>query len=121
VGDENNLRLRVVGERGALEWQQMEPNTLWVRALDAPAVQIRTGAPGVGAAAAAATRLPAGHPEGFIEAFGNLYREFAALLRGEAQALAGVQGIEAALRGMAFIEASVESSVSGGAWRNLSV
>jgi predicted dehydrogenase len=122
TGDENDVRLRVYGERASLGWRQMEPNTLWLKHADAPAVMLRTGAPGVGAAAAAATRLPSGHPEGFIEAFGNLYRDFASLLRGGedgAAARANVQGIDAALRGMAFIETAVQSSAAGGAWMSL--
>jgi predicted dehydrogenase len=119
TGVENDLRLRIHGEKAGLEWRQMEPNTLWLRPAASPALVLRTGAPGVGAAAAAATRLPSGHPEGFIEAFGNLYREFAMLLRGGADAVAArgnVQGIEAALRGMAFIETAVHSSAAGSAW-----
>ena len=122
TGDENNLRLRMYGEKASLDWQQMDPNTLWLRHAHQPVQMLRTGAPGTGAAAAAATRLPSGHPEGFIEAFGNLYREFAAVLRGDAaaQADANVQGTSAALRGMAFIEATVESSAAGAAWRRLS-
>ncbi|MEY2855546.1 MAG: hypothetical protein RL030_2678 [Pseudomonadota bacterium] len=122
AGDENDVRLRIFGERGGLEWRQMEPNTLWLRPADAPAMMLRTGAPGTGAAAAAATRLPSGHPEGFIEAFANLYREFAAVLRGgdgAAAARANVQGIEAALRGMAFIDTAVRSSAAGGAWLSM--
>lgn len=119
VGEENNLRLRIYGERAGLDWQQMEANTLWFRPAGAPAVMLRTGMPEAGAAAMAATRLPAGHPEGFIEAFANLYREFGALLRGGAGAAAvrdNVQGIEAALRGMAFVEAAVASSADGSRW-----
>lgn len=124
TGEENDLRLRIYGDRGGLEWRQMEPNTLWLRPAGGPATMLRTGAPGTGAAAAAATRLPSGHPEGFIEAFGNLYREFAIVLRGgheAAAARANVQGIDAALRGMAFIEAAVQSSAAGGTWLSLDV
>jgi len=123
TGEENNLRLRIVGEKASLDWQQMEPNTLWLRHAAAPAQMLRTGAPGTGAAAAAAMRLPSGHPEGFIEAFGNLYREFAQVLRGGAaadSARANVQGIDAALRGMAFIQATVDSSAAGATWCKLS-
>jgi predicted dehydrogenase len=122
TGDENDVRLRIYGERASLEWRQMEPNTLWLKHAESSTVMLRTGGPGMGAAATAATRLPSGHPEGFIEAFGNLYRDFAALLRGGdevAAARTNVQGIEAALRGMAFIETAVQSSAAGGAWMSL--
>ena len=121
VGEENGLKLRVYGERGGLEWSQMEPNSLVVRWPDRPAETRRTGAPGVGAAAGAATRLPAGHPEGFLEAFAVLYRNFAATLRAR---LDGRDPPEDALdfptiadgvRGMAFVETVVESARRG-AW-----
>ena len=102
VGDENNLRLRIYGDRASLDWQQMEPNSLWWRSINGPVQCLRTGMPGTGGDAAAVQRVPAGHPEGYIEAFANLYREFAALLQREGQG--SVPGIDAALRGMAFVE-----------------
>lgn len=119
VGDENNIRLRVYGEKASLDWQQMEPNSLWFRPLDAPAQLLRTGVAGTGGAATAATRIPAGHPEGFLEAFGNVYREFAQQLRAGGKANDAVQGIDAALRGMAFIEGAVASSAAGTTWQEL--
>jgi predicted dehydrogenase len=121
TGDENNLRLRVYGEKASLDWQQMEPNSLWLRPLAAPAQLLRTGVAGTGPAAAAAQRIPAGHPEGYVEAFANLYREFAALLRQDAPAGGAitVPGISAALRGMAFVEIAVASSAAGQQWRAL--
>jgi predicted dehydrogenase len=121
TGDENNLRLRVYGDRASLDWQQMEPNSLWLRPIDAPAQLIRTGVAGAGVEAAAAQRIPAGHPEGYIEAFGNLYREFAQQLRGDFAPgnTATVPGISAALRGMAFVETAVASSAAGTQWRAL--
>lgn len=121
VGDENNLRLRIFGDRASIDWQQMEPNSLWFRPLEGPAQLLRTGVSGTGAEAAAATRVPAGHPEGYIEAFANLYREFAQLLsRGDAApADCTMPGISAALRGMAFVETAVASSASGTQWREL--
>jgi predicted dehydrogenase len=114
AGDENNLRLRVYGERASLDWQQMEPNSLWLRPLDAPAQLLRTGVGGTGPEAAAAQRVPAGHPEGYIEAFGNLYKEFAQLLAGSGAT--PVPGIGAALRGMAFVETAAASSAAGQRW-----
>jgi predicted dehydrogenase len=120
VGDENNLRLRVYGDKASLDWQQMEPNSLWIRHADKPAQLLRTGAPGVGEAATRATRLPAGHPEGYLEAFANLYREFAQLLRSDGAAGARtLSGIRDALRGMAFVDTAVSSSAAGGRWQSM--
>jgi predicted dehydrogenase len=118
AGDENNIRLRVYGEEASIDWQQMEPNSLWLRPQDAPAQVFRTGFGG-SSAAAAATRIPAGHPEGFLEAFGNLYREFAVQLRGGVAGASAVPGIHEALRGMAFIEGAVASSAAGTKWQAL--
>ena len=120
VGEENGLKLRVYGERGGLEWSQMEPNSLVVRWPDRPAEIRRTGAPGVGAAASGATRLPAGHPEGFLEAFAVIYRNFAAALgaRLEGRKPPGdaedFPTIADGVRGMAFVQTVVESSRRGG-------
>jgi predicted dehydrogenase len=126
VGDENNLRLRVYGDKASLDWQQMEPNSLWLRFNDKPAQLLRTGAAGSGASAAQATRLPAGHPEGFIEAFGNLYKEYAQQLGAPTGKVGGgsgqgVPGIGDALRGMAFVDTAVASSRAGVQWRALPV
>ncbi len=122
VGDENNLRLRVYGDRASIDWQQMEPNSLWLKSADAPAQLLRTGSFGVGAAATAATRLPAGHPEGFYEAFANLYAEFATLLRTPVgTSSTTLPGIRDALRGMAFVETAVASSATGSCWMPLTI
>jgi predicted dehydrogenase len=117
VGDENNLRLRVVGEKAQLDWNQLEPNSLWLKSGSVPAQLLRTGHPGTGGEAKAARRVPSGHPEGYIEAFGNVYREFALSLRQGTPT--GVPGIGAALRGMAFVETAVASSAAGQKWREL--
>ena len=124
IGNENTLVLRIFGDEAALEWQQMEPNSLWLRYADRPAQLLRTGTAAVGTAAWQATRVPAGHPEGYIEAFANLFRNFAAHIRAHAaaspnQTLPAVPGIEDALRGMAFIESSVHSSHLAGRWLEL--
>src|SRR3546814_16980717 len=74
AGDENGLRLRIHGEEGGLLWSQMEPNSLILRWLDRPTEVIRAGGPGLDPSAMARLRTPAGHPEGYIEAFANLYR-----------------------------------------------
>jgi predicted dehydrogenase len=112
AGEENALTLRVYGERGGMEWRQMEPNSLWLRLRDAPLQLLRAGA-GMPLCelAAARCRTPAGHPEGYLEAFANLYRDFAVAIRaGESGTAARVPGIELGLRGMRFIERMVESS-----------
>ncbi|MEO6081249.1 MAG: Gfo/Idh/MocA family oxidoreductase [Steroidobacteraceae bacterium] len=121
TGDENNLRLRIYGDKAAIDWHQMEPNSLWLKPLDGAAQLLRTGVAGTGAEAAAATRIPSGHPEGYIEAFGNIYREFAELLARDRAAAAEstVPGISAALRGMAFVDTAVASSAAGTQWREL--
>ena len=119
VGDENNLRLRIYGDKASLDWQQMEPNTLWLKSNDSPARMIRTGTPSTGPGAAANTRIPPGHPEGYIEAFANLYRTFAdeiiAYRDGEVIDKT-IPGIQEALRGMGFIESTVKSSEGGNIW-----
>ncbi len=81
VGEENNLNIRIYGERASLAWYQEEPNALYVRPLEGPEKVLRRGNAYLGAAAQAATRLPPGHPEGFIEAFANIYRNFGKALR----------------------------------------
>ena len=122
VGEENGLKLRIYGEAGGLEWNQMEPNSLLVRWPDRPCETRRTGGPGVGDASAGATRLPAGHPEGFLEAFALLYRNFAAALEAKqagrepsAEAL-DFPTIADGVRGMAFIETVVASAQEGALW-----
>jgi predicted dehydrogenase len=114
VGEANGLRLRIYGENGSIDWRQEDPNRLSVKWLDGPE-EIRSAGTGyLSDGVRAVTRAPAGHPEGYIEAFAVLYREFAdALLawkRGEANPLpATLPGIEAGVRGMRFIERAIES------------
>lgn len=118
TGEENGLNIRIYGEKAALKWRQEEPNTLVFQPADGPAQLQRTGTGAALPPAQSATRLPAGHPEGFIEAFANLYSAFAAAL---AARLAGrtpppevdFPGIEAGVRGMAFLEAVVRSNAEG--------
>ena len=81
VGEENNLRIRIYGEKGGLEWLQPESNTLLVKWPDRPIEIYRSGHPYIGDRGQAHTRLPAGHPEGFLEAFANLYRNFSMAVR----------------------------------------
>jgi predicted dehydrogenase len=125
VGEENNLNIRVYGEKGGLEWHQREPNTLQVKHLDRPVELFRTGQGYLGAAAKRATRTPAGHPEGYLEAFSNIYRNFgehvlAVAEKSQPDPLAlDYPGIDDAVRGMAFIEAVVKSSAANAAWTKL--
>ena len=121
VGEENNLSVRVYGERAGLEWRQQEPNSLLLKSNDGPAQVLRAGWPGTGAAAQALGRVPAGHPEGYLEAFANLYRAFARLLRNEASNDFYLPGLDAAFRGMAFVDTVVASSVAGGRWLEIPV
>jgi predicted dehydrogenase len=116
IGEENNLSLRIYGDKGSISWRQMEPNSLTVLWPDRPAQLYRTGTAftETGVAAPMHTRLPAGHPEGFIEAFANLYSNFArhiiALSEGrEREPLADYPGIYEGVRGMKFLEAVVAS------------
>ena len=114
AGEENGLRLRIHGERGGLEWAQMEPNTLTLRWLDRPAEIVRTGGPGLSDGIAALTRTPAGHPEGYIEAFANLYRGFAGAVRGEGDRR--FPGVADGLRTMRFIQAMIANARGDRKW-----
>lgn len=118
AGEENGLKLRVSGERGTLEWAQMEPNTLTLRWLDRPAEVVRAGGPGLGASTQALLRTPSGHPEGYIEAFANLYRGFAGQIRGDDARF--VPGLTDGLRTMAFIEAMIANAASDAKWTQVS-
>lgn len=124
AGEENALRIRIYGEKGGLEWAQQEPNTLIVKWLDEPIQILRTGSHRLTDEANFNSRTPAGHPEGYLEAFGNLYRNFALCLS------AKIEGIEApeealdypsvneGIRGMAFIDNVVKSGLSNEKWTN---
>ena len=121
VGDENNLNLRVYGTKAAVEWSQEHPNELTVKYPDKPREVWRRGNGYVGAVAGKFTRIPAGHPEGYLEAFGNIYRE---AFRAIAAEVAGKKiptdvdfpTINDGIEGMAFIEAAVKSSKRGAKW-----
>jgi predicted dehydrogenase len=127
VGEENNLNIRVYGEKGGLEWHQNEPNTLLVKSLDQPMQVYRTGNGYLGKAALAASRTPPAHPEGYLEAFANIYKNFAGAVRARLakKKLAkddpanDYPKIEDGVRGMAFIEAVVASSKQNAAWTKL--
>ncbi len=121
VGDENNLNLRVYGTKAAVEWYQEHPNELIVKFPDKPRQIWRRGNGYIGARAGGFTRIPAGHPEGYLEAFGNIYREaFRAIeaeVSGEPQPKdLDFPTIDDGLEGMAFIEIAVKSSKLGAKW-----
>ena len=122
VGVENGLNIRVYGETGSLEWSQMEPNTLVARWLDKPVQLLRTGGGYLSERSLMNTRLPAGHPEGFIEAFANLYRNYIlalkAILDGKEPKPEHLDfpSVRDGVRGMAFIETVVESNKSDVKW-----
>lgn len=119
VGEMNGLRIRLYGDQGGMVWQQETPNTLTIHALDGRTEVIHAGGPQLGPDAADRTRTPTGHPEGYLEAFANIYRDFAAVLRGEAAPL--LPGIEDALRGMTFVDTAVAASRAGKGWVPLTV
>jgi predicted dehydrogenase len=122
AGEENNVKIRVYGEKGGLEWKQEDANTLLVKWLDKPAEIYRTGGGYNTSFAVHNTRIPAGHPEGYLEAFANLYRNFAltlsAKIGGEKpkEEWLDFPGVEEGIRGMAFVENVVASSQSEEKW-----
>jgi predicted dehydrogenase len=122
-GEENAISIRLYGSKGGLEWHQQEPNTLIFKPPgSAPWQRLRTGRGGLGAAAAAASRTPSGHPEGYLEAFAVLYRNFAADVRRAAAGLPPLRDYpspEDGVRGLRFIEAAVRSSANGTVWQNV--
>jgi predicted dehydrogenase len=125
AGEENDLNISVYGEKGGLSWRQMEPNTLVMRWPDRPTEYLRTGVGELSPAAQAATRLPAGHPEGYLEAFANIYRNFAltlkAYMQGDMPDMLALDfpTVADGVRGMAFIEAVVTSGKAGAEWRKV--
>ena len=111
----NELLLRIYGEDGSIEWRQQDPNRLTVKWLDKPEETYHAAASYLGSDAQAAARTPAGHPEGYLEAFAVLYREFADALiawkEGKSNSLpATLPGIRAGVRGMRFMERVIESN-----------
>ena len=122
AGEENNIRIRVYGEKGGIEWKQEDANTLLVKWPDRPMESWRAGSSYTGDFAKKNTRTPAGHPEGYLEAFANHYRNFVLCLQ------AGINGIEPekewtdypgiddGVRGMLFIKKMIESGNSATKW-----
>jgi predicted dehydrogenase len=130
AGEENALKIRVYGENGSLEWAQMEPNTLIVKWLDKPAEILRAGSGYTDRLSSYAThncRTPGGHPEGYLEAFGNLYRNFALTLSAKIEGKEAkaewldFPSIDDGIRGMAFINNVVASNQSNEKWTKYTI
>lgn len=118
AGARNDLTLKVYGEKGGLTWSHERHTELTVDWLDGPTHTLHAASGYLGATARAASRLPTGHPEGFVEAFANIYRDFAvAIATGEPAAL--VPGIREGVRGMAFVERAVAASRDAAGWVDL--
>ena len=123
-GNENALRLRVYGEKGGLEWAQENPTNLWFTPLGEPKRLITRNGAGAGAAAARMSRIPPGHPEGYLEGFANIYSEAAEAIEAKRQGKAlspdvVYPTIQDGLRGMHFVDACVRSSARNAAWVDL--
>jgi predicted dehydrogenase len=125
AGEENNIKVRVYGDKGGLEWQQEDNNTLTVKWQGKPNQIFRTGADNGGylsEAAMANTRVPAGHPEGYLEAFANIYRNFAMHLRAHTSGekhnmkIYDYPNVDEGVHGMALVDAVVESTEQGNVW-----
>jgi predicted dehydrogenase len=125
VGNDNALRLRVFGSKGSLDWAQEEPNSLRFSRHGEPPQVIRRGSAGASAVAAHASRIPGGHPEGYLEAFAQLYTDIAEQIaarksgRSPDPASLMVPGIAEGMRGMRFIAAAVASSAADAVWMKL--
>ena len=121
VGHENGLSLRIYGDKGGLEWAQENPNQLWFARFGEPKQLLTKNGHGAGAANRRASRIPAGHPEGYLEAFAILYREAAdAILASEANAPPDptllFPTVDDGVRGIAFVTACISSSTNGEVW-----
>lgn len=123
VGASNGLRLRLYGETGGLEWSQEDPDILRYTPLGEPPRILRRGGPGLSAAANAATRIPAGHPEGYLEGFAQIYADAADLVAahraGQRAPTTDLPGVDAGVEGVRFIEAAVRSATADGRWTPL--
>lgn len=127
AGEENNVKIRVYAEKGGIEWKQEDANSLLVKWLDKPTEIYRTGGAYNSSFAAHNTRVPAGHPEGYLEAFGNLYRNFIftvrAKMNGEQpkQEWLDFPSVNEGIRGMAFVNNVIESGQSEEKWKEFVV
>jgi len=125
TGEENALKIRIYGEKGGIEWAQHEPTTLLVKWLDQPTQILRAGgnySDRLSSYAIQNCRTPGGHPEGYLEAFGNIYKNFALTLSAKlanekpTKEMLDFPGVDDGIRGMAFIDTVVNSSVSKEKW-----
>jgi len=126
AGQENGLRLRVYGTKAGLEWEQENPNYLWITPLGQPKYRLTRGGPGAGEAAGRMTRIPSGHPEGYLEGFANIYAEAARAIIArrdgvELDKAVTFPGLKEGLEGVAFVDACVRSSNKNAAWTTLNL
>ena len=124
AGNENALRLRVYGSKGGIEWSQEDPNYLWFTPLGEPKRLLTRGGSGATDAANAVTRIPGGHPEGYLEGFANLYTDAAHAIIAHRQGGSALTDsllptVHDGLAGVAFVTAVVTSSKEGGVWKSL--
>ena len=121
-GQENALRIRLFGDKGGLEWAQEDPNYLQYRPLRETRQILTRGGPAVGETAARATRIPAGHPEGFLEGFANLYRDIADMIEASRTGKSLptlVPDVTDGVKGVRFVEKAVSSNAAGSIWQHL--
>ncbi len=127
AGEENNIRIRVYGEKGGVEWKQEDANSLIVKWLDKPAEIWRSGNSYLSSFAQHNTRTPAGHPEGYLEAFANLYRNFSLCVKAKMEGVEPKEewldfpGADEGIRGMVFIEQVIASGKSKEKWIDFTV
>ncbi len=125
AGEENPVNIRVYGEKGGIQWHQHDPNTMYVKWLDKPMEVYRTGTGYMGNMAQAHSRTPAGHPEGYLEAFGNIYRNFAKVVQAKLDGsepspeYLDFPTVNDGVRGMRFIDAVIESGEKNAEWIKL--
>jgi predicted dehydrogenase len=123
-GNENGLKIRIYGTKGGLEWKQEDPNYLWYAPFGEPKRLLTRAGAGANAAAARVTRVPSGHPEGYLEGFANIYTEVARAIKAarvgkKPDKDVAFPGIRDGVEGMAFIEACVKSSKANSKWTKL--
>lgn len=121
TGNENGLKVRIYGTKAGIEWTQADPNYLWFTKLGEPKQLITRGGAGAGAAASRVTRIPGGHPEGYLEAFATIYSEAAQAIHaaragGVADPAVVYPTVDDGVKGVAFVTACIESSKQNGAW-----
>jgi predicted dehydrogenase len=127
AGEENDLKLRVYGDKAGLEWTHTDPNTLMYKPLDGPAQKLRAGTGYLSELAQKNTRLPAGHPEGYLEAFANIYVEFHNAVRDhqsgkyKSDSDYDFPNVDDGIRGMAFVTNMIASNESDQKWTEFKV